>query len=401
MPDPRPRNNQGMFAAQDTGGLDPQSMAQAYNPEVLAARKQGLLQRVGAALRGQKQEPVLAPASSSATEMDAVIAGRLKEFYRKDQPRHSRTRQYADPTEAWAKRQNLVNADGSEWKVSSPQLANSLWNQAKRGRMVVQRGVGLVGDAVAVAAGKPRDRDASGRVKKREWEKSWFRNAVVTAGIGTALGGGLIARRYARTNPNSPIGRTVRKAEAAVHVAKRKAEAAAGSILGGIDRALEPKEHWQRKNFHMNDESKKAIARLKEFAADPAARVVTAIRNEQDRRADGDRVLLPMLAGSAAGMLGAVKYTDHLNKRLGSGKYRAIPTKNLDKWERRAGALRAKGQRAANIGGVGILAGGIAGGLGLGLAWRKSAAAKREAKAKEVGLEATDRLRELAAKFSK
>ena len=398
--DPRPRNNEGEFAAQETGGIDPQSMSQAYDPNVIAQRKQGLLQRVGAALRKKSGLVENSEGAQAATEMDARITGVLKEFYRQDQPRHSRTRQYADPTEAWARNQNLVNADGSEWKTSSPQLANAVWNKAKKGRIAVVRGSGLVGDAVAVASGKPRERDASGRVKKREWEKAWFRNALVTGGIAAAGGGVLIARRYARTNPGSGVGKFVRKAEAGVHAAKKKAESVAGDILGGIDAAVQPDDKWQR-NHHLS--MKKSIVRLKEFAGITAKQIVTGIENHQDKQADAGRVILPAYVGAIAGLGGAVVNDKRLRDRLGASKsrFRVWDEAKRAKFERRSVGLAKKYVRASNLQSAGIIGGSLATGIGLGVAWRNSAKGARLAKAREAGLEldaklALARLREFA-----
>jgi hypothetical protein len=64
--DNRPRNEQGMFVANETGGADPQSMAAAYGG--VAERKQGRLARIAQALRLQQPvQPESAPELSSLT----------------------------------------------------------------------------------------------------------------------------------------------------------------------------------------------------------------------------------------------------------------------------------------------------------------------------------------------
>lgn len=55
--DPRPRNAQGMFVANETGGADPNSMAAAYGGA--AERKQSSIQRIMTALK--TKQPVVTP----------------------------------------------------------------------------------------------------------------------------------------------------------------------------------------------------------------------------------------------------------------------------------------------------------------------------------------------------
>lgn len=64
--DNRPRNGQGMFIANETGGADPQSMASAYGG--VADRKRGRLARIAQALRLQQPvEPESAPELGALT----------------------------------------------------------------------------------------------------------------------------------------------------------------------------------------------------------------------------------------------------------------------------------------------------------------------------------------------
>lgn len=46
MNDPRPRNNQGQFAPESGGGLDPNTTSTAYNPQIIEQRKLSLIEKI-------------------------------------------------------------------------------------------------------------------------------------------------------------------------------------------------------------------------------------------------------------------------------------------------------------------------------------------------------------------
>ena len=69
--DNRPRNPQGMFVANETGGADPQSMAAAYGG--VAERKQNRLARIAQALHLQR--PVM---PDSNPELSALMPGMIQ-----------------------------------------------------------------------------------------------------------------------------------------------------------------------------------------------------------------------------------------------------------------------------------------------------------------------------------
>ena len=50
MTDPRPRNNQGQFAPDEQGGMDPNTTSAAYNPQIIAARKATLAEKLRRAI---------------------------------------------------------------------------------------------------------------------------------------------------------------------------------------------------------------------------------------------------------------------------------------------------------------------------------------------------------------
>lgn len=159
----------------------------------------------------------------------------LKLFGRDDQPRYRGSKAWADPIHGWVTGADLVDKDGNPWKPSSPQLVNAMVNRAKRERIKVQRGYGLTKDVSAVVQGKDRERDASGRIKKREWEKSWFKNMVTTGALAAAGLVGAGAWRYGRMNPGTGMGRVVRKTEAGFENLKKKADKGMGDFMRGVD----------------------------------------------------------------------------------------------------------------------------------------------------------------------
>jgi hypothetical protein len=79
--------------------------------------------------------------------------------------------------------------DGIVPAFTQAQMVRGFYNKGKEINKWGGRGAGLLGDAGSVMAGQERARDASGRVKKREWEKSWFRNAVGSAAAAAGLAG--------------------------------------------------------------------------------------------------------------------------------------------------------------------------------------------------------------------
>ena len=99
------------------------------------------------------------------------------------------------------------NTIRQKWDPSSGQLWNSVAREAQKQRVTVQRGGRLTRDLVDEMRGAERRRDASGRIKKREWEKSWFQNKATEIGMAAAGIGGLAAVRYANNNPDTKMGR--------------------------------------------------------------------------------------------------------------------------------------------------------------------------------------------------
>ncbi len=86
---------------------------------------------------------------------------------------------------------------------------------AGKARKGVDRASGLASDLGDVVSGRPRQRDAAGRLKKREWEKTWFKNAAKNTAIAGAVMGGtawLGSKRPSAQKARRIIGRGVREA---------------------------------------------------------------------------------------------------------------------------------------------------------------------------------------------
>lgn len=103
--------------------------------------------------------------------------------------------------------------------IAHAQVLKSAYNKGKKIQRTASRGGALAKDVVNTVRGKPRDKDAAGRTKKREWEKSWFKNTVRDVAAGGALLGGAVVLRK---NP---------KARAAVQRGMRKAGEAVNRVI--------------------------------------------------------------------------------------------------------------------------------------------------------------------------
>ena len=145
----------------------------------------------------------------------STAASSVYHFGGKEQLKDVSTNQYANPLKTAAGYQKSYYKKDTEGRpivadvpVMHAQVVRAAVNKAGTIRKVVNRGGSLAKDSVAVLRGKPREVDASGRKKKREWEKSWFRKGVESAAIG---GGLLIGARHIKKNPGGKVDRGFRK----------------------------------------------------------------------------------------------------------------------------------------------------------------------------------------------
>ena len=82
--------------------------------------------------------------------------------------------------------------------IGDSRALRSAWGKAKEVNKWGSRGGRVVKDAADVVTGKPRQRDGSGRKKKREWEKSWAKTAMTNAAIGTGVLGYSVGLKKSR-----------------------------------------------------------------------------------------------------------------------------------------------------------------------------------------------------------
>jgi hypothetical protein len=143
------------------------------------------------------------------------LRGRLKELGHANQPRiwdkrsdgtsgHDHGR-YADFIYSQVMNQKVVSKrpDGNYGPTSwtAGQVAKTAYNEGKGIQKWARRIGGLGKDTADVVRGIPRAKDASGRMKQREWEKGWFKNAVgASAGGALTLGSLAVATK-------TPMGR--------------------------------------------------------------------------------------------------------------------------------------------------------------------------------------------------
>ena len=227
------------------------------------------------------------------------------------------------------------NAERVKWDPSSGQLWNSIAREAKNKRVTVQRGGRLSRDLVDELSGAPRQRDASGRIKKREWEKSWFHNKATEIGMTAAGLGGLAAVRYAHNNPDTKIGGAYKNTKASIRATGDGLAEIGKNILGGITK-ITAKKAFSAKLKRLRELD--AIAEYEGWdIRDPrgrSARVFAPGSRRRERRqkewhekTENERKLWK--AGIAAGVLGGVGVT-LVGQRLVSGKS-LIPSRFLKK----------------------------------------------------------------------
>lgn len=264
------------------------------------------------------------------------FSAKLRLFGRWDQPRDKETKAFRGPIPAWVTGEELVNSDGTPWQASSPQLANAMMREAKRYRTNVQRTGRFTGDVAAVLQGKDRERDASGRIKKREWEKSWFKNKATEIGLGVGGFGVAALARYGHMNPHTAIGRAYRKAGESAHRTGEDFSKITGGLMTAVNNATGARKSFSAKLKRLRELD--AIAEYEGWdVRDPrgrSARVFAPGSRRRERRqkewhekTENERKLWK--AGIAAGVLGGAG-TMLVGQRLVSGKS-LIPSRFIPK----------------------------------------------------------------------
>jgi hypothetical protein len=135
----------------------------------------------------------------------ATPADGLIEFAGQEQWKDPNDRTYNNPLRVAAGMQHgyyRTEKDGTpiveDLPIAHSQTIKAALNKGKVIHRTAKRTGSLAKDVVDTARGKPRAKDAAGRTKKREWEKSWFRNKVGEVATGAALLGGAT---YLRKSP--------------------------------------------------------------------------------------------------------------------------------------------------------------------------------------------------------
>jgi len=140
------------------------------------------------------------------------------EFAGRDQLKEKGSNRYVNPLHvASGQRTGYYVSDSKQKSVDLPvkhgQVIRAAYNKGKKIERIGGRAGRMARDAKDVVTGKERRKDAAGRKKKREWEKSWAKKAA-----GSALAGaGVLAYAGAlKKNPNLRL-----KNKSANKVAKR------------------------------------------------------------------------------------------------------------------------------------------------------------------------------------
>ena len=158
------------------------------------------------------------------------------QFGYQDQVRDKRSQRWADPLDSWSKaRPVTAGTGGREVDISNRQILHGAFRNGRKLVTGVNRGSALASDAVGALSGKQK-LDSRGRPLKKEWEKTWFKNAATGAALGVGVLGVHGVKRYAKKNPESPLGKKVRNAEAVIYKTKRRVENAAENAVGKVAR---------------------------------------------------------------------------------------------------------------------------------------------------------------------
>jgi hypothetical protein len=180
----------GVFGAALYGATEP------LIKKVTGANADGDL--VGAAKKLTKK--VLASDARRPIRLSSRLASRLVELratHHSDAEGRDDGGKFEDSLKAAIYRK--PNYQGREVQITDRPVIKSAYRKAQTVRRVGARAGGLAKDAVDHLRGV-RKVDERGRPKKREWEKTWFKNGVANAAI---AGGGLAVANHLRTNKKS------------------------------------------------------------------------------------------------------------------------------------------------------------------------------------------------------
>ncbi len=205
---------------------------------------------VGKQAKGKVKEafPVMSRIGRALVKKRKLKLFEAHEFGKRGQLRDEKTNQYADSMAAFRGKQKVYKRDHLGRKVSikdvswsDPQVLKTAINKGKK----VARNTGRAGrfarDIKDVAAGKERRRDAAGRKKKREWEKSYVKNAA-SAGAGGAavLGYNVALKKNPRLKTkNKTVNKGLKKVLGGYY----------GQNAATVDRSVRTRAYWAKKGL--------------------------------------------------------------------------------------------------------------------------------------------------------
>lgn len=163
------------------------------------------------------------PASCLFSGFLPLDSGLLHHFGGRDQLKEVNSNRYVNPLDVAA---GLRDA-GVDQPLAHAQTVRAALRKGEKVFRVATRGGSLAKDVVQTVAGKPRGKDGAGRTKKREWEKSWFREGVKKA----AVAGGVLG--YVGLLRKSPKARAMHKT--GVGWVKKKGNAIAKDLFPDTD----------------------------------------------------------------------------------------------------------------------------------------------------------------------
>jgi hypothetical protein len=170
--------------------VDPASVAAAGAQLGKDSLKKGLKKHFPTFTRWGKAAAGMA--SRQVFETPAEQLGLIEFIGMREQMRNQETDVFAGPLKVMAGVEKAyVNTPKGPREVLPGQVNAQAIRAAYRSAGTVHKAAtrtgAFVSDAGDVIAGRPRKRDSAGRERKREWEKSWFKDGVRKATIGAGM----------------------------------------------------------------------------------------------------------------------------------------------------------------------------------------------------------------------
>jgi len=186
---------------QTAARFTPKEIANAVGADVKAKTKKTLKGYFPTFIKGGKKVSALLRKSYFSTP-----ASRLIEFGNSEQVRDPDSRRYNDPLKVaagfqrgYTRKDYNNNPIVEDMPLLHAQVLKGAYNKGKKIQRTATRGGSIIKDVSDTVRGKPREKDAAGRTKKKEWEKAWFKEGAKNVATGAALVGGAA---YLAKNPD-------------------------------------------------------------------------------------------------------------------------------------------------------------------------------------------------------